>query len=669
MNLALFAVHGFIKQGESSDGSQLFGTCPFCGEHKFYVNTTNGLWDCKRCGRSGNPTTFLLQKGQVNAERLTGRVLNKLVEDRQGIKAHTLQEWGVGWDGKHYTIPMRGNNTQSVRNMKCFIPGGRSLATKGCHLTGMICDWSGEKEVPVYICEGEWDAMIMWQVLRRIKEPGDVLAVPGAGNMPEDTMKLLVGRRLVLLYDADEAGKKGMESAVKKLETIAAAPIHTIHWNAQDIEAGRDVRDLYLLHKASRTFFRELVRKVKPYKDEKESAQKGRKCKELNRAGMLRVFTKWLRLASYEPLDVMFATVLANWFVEGDPVWLFLVAPPGGVKTELLMTLSDAAGIMTTTTLTPHALISGAQFGREDPSLIPQLDGKVLVIKDFTTILTGNIMARDEIFGVLRDAYDGKIEKYFGNGVVRRYHSKFGILAGVTPIIESTSSANTVLGERFLKCRITATGKHIHAGKNAIAQAMQNLQHNDRMREELREAASRVLARQKPDKLPKVPQGYMHRIALLAQWVSVLRGVVSREKYTGQLQYKPMTEVGTRLAKQLLKLSLGLGLFREEDALTDRTFDTITRVAYATIPDRVEELVKQLFLHTAKGEGAVSLKDLCAWCHLPEGTARFLLQDLALLQVCMAGEDRGTWVLKKGMLKVMQQLGLYKEELSWKSGL
>jgi DNA primase len=54
-----------LKQelGESKPaGNQTRFNCPFCGEvkMKFYVNTENGLWDCKKCSMTGNPVKFVM---------------------------------------------------------------------------------------------------------------------------------------------------------------------------------------------------------------------------------------------------------------------------------------------------------------------------------------------------------------------------------------------------------------------------------------------------------------------------------------------------------------------------------------------------------------------------------------------------------------------------------
>ena len=92
-----------------------------------------------------------------------------------------------------------------------------------------------------------------------------------------------------------------------------------------------------------------------------------------------------------------------------------------------------------------------------DHSLLPKLDGKVLVIKDFTALLNMPREARQQILGDLRDAYDGNAAKAFGTHVeTRRYTSKFGIMAAVTGAIDKHAAVMQQLGERFLKLRLSS---------------------------------------------------------------------------------------------------------------------------------------------------------------------------------------------------------------------
>ena len=56
-------------------------------------------------------------------------------------------------------------------------------------------------------------------------------------------------------------------------------------------------------------------------------------------------FAQWLELPPpgpdrYEAIDVTLATPVAN-RMDGDPLWLFLVAPPSTGKTEMIRSLGD----------------------------------------------------------------------------------------------------------------------------------------------------------------------------------------------------------------------------------------------------------------------------------------------------------------------------------------
>ena len=82
---------------------------------------------------------------------------------------------------------------------------------------------------------------------------------------------------------------------------------------------------------------------------------------ELSSDDVIEKYRKWLHLKDADCLKIMFGTIFAN-RLEGDPIWMFLVAPPGGSKSELLMSLSSSKEILTTTSLTPHALVSGATW-------------------------------------------------------------------------------------------------------------------------------------------------------------------------------------------------------------------------------------------------------------------------------------------------------------------
>jgi hypothetical protein len=163
---------------------------------------------------------------------------------------------------------------------------------------------------------------------------------------------------------------------------------------------------------------------------------------------------RWLRLPSFDGLDVALATVIAN-RMDGDPLWLFLVAPPSGSKTEIIRALTDVPNIYPLSSLTAQTFASGFERRGVETSLLPKLDGRVLTLKDFGTVLTMYREKRAEILAQLREIYDGSFKKEFGNGKSVDWAGKVGLLAGCTPVIDRGDSAvNQALGERFLIYRL-----------------------------------------------------------------------------------------------------------------------------------------------------------------------------------------------------------------------
>lgn len=662
-----FSVHGvsFIT-ATTGEPQQGVGVCPFCGKEKFYVNTLNRLWDCKACQTSGNFEQFLDKKAAQNARELLSKPA-KLAElaTSRGINPQTLLSEGLGWDGINYTIPIQRGT--GLADLRLYSIGGKLRSTPGIKTYPIGLDGI-EADGPVYICEGEWD-YLAFREARAIcpRSAGvSVIGLPGAGVFKNEWAERLAGRDVICVYDNDPAGLAGELKALTVLKPFVRS-IKFIHW-PETVKAGFDLRDCWLEYSPdSVTFFkaleqltRELPRSPVTVEAGPEDALTG---DGLPRQEIIKAYQKWLHLPNPEVIDVLYATLLAN-RLPGDPLWMFLIAPPGGSKSELLMSLSEAPLITLLTTLTPKALISGMHVGGDkDPSLIPKLNNRVLIVKDFTTILSMQFNYREEILGIFRDAYDGQTGKMFGN-IVREYNSKFGFIAGVTSAIECFNTLHTTLGERFLRYRLDVRA----ADTTLIQRALENLTREGDMRGDLKLIANEALNYRLPTVAP-LPAWLVSRIVGLAQWTALCRGAVQREKYTKQLLFKPTSEIGTRLAKQLGKLALGLSLhYRSE--LHEEHYRIIAKVARDTIPDRAEEMIRRLWLNGGKTT-YLPTKELAQLTRMGEETSRSLLEDLVMLQIVERDPTSswaGRWRLSAQLVRLMAPLKLYAREEKWKKG-
>lgn len=154
-------------------------------------------------------------------------------------------------------------------------------------------------------------------------------------------------------------------------------------------------------------------------------------------------------------LPVILATMLAN-RLDTHPVWLMIIAGPSSGKTIFINALSQCDEGIMVSMLTPKTLISGAKnrdtVDGKEASLMAKLDGKVMLIKDASTITEMNPGNRSEVFSQLRTAFDGSLEKDSGLGR-KSFDAKFGIIIAGTSALEKVRTFESELGERFLNFR------------------------------------------------------------------------------------------------------------------------------------------------------------------------------------------------------------------------
>lgn len=665
-----FAQHGVVFEREQGD--QAGGKCPWCEKSlKFWVDPKTRLWDCKVCGVHGNWEQFLEHAHVEDRKRLKGSVTKPLTKDR-GLSAQTFRAFGFGWNGKEYTYPIR--DMKKVIDLRRYRPGKRGLSTKGGKISGFVGPEKRLDSKRLWVCEGEWDALALYEVLRKVGIKEDVYAVPGASNFPKNMLPIFESKEVVLCFDNDGPGQKGMTKTWDMLGGTAGKRVRLV-WPDDGLPDGYDLRDLY--HDANRDCQKMHKSLMKLLTDEAPVDSSGAKVadarsdtqddidpkgKGMAPAKVYKEFQKWLVMESPEVLDVMFGSLFAN-RIDADPFWIFFVAPAGGSKSEFLMTLDHAPLCHLESGLTPHSLISGMNIQGRDPSLIPRIIGKTLIVKDVTTILQMPQVHRDEIFGQLRDAYDGRCGKSFGNGVTRAYEGTFGVIGGVTPAIDKPVYAESIMGERFVKYRLRMKGK-ITKGKKACRRVLDNLTKKRGMREELMEISKRVIDRPvEPEDYPDMPSDFKDRLVDLAQWVANMRGFVSRDKYRRTVDMKPTAEVGTRLAGQLGILAMGIGIYHNMKVLDDYVYRIITKVARDTAPPTAEGMVRALYVNRHKDEATT--QEMAEWTSLPSSTCLYALQDLAMLDVLRHDPRASTWRFNPNMLKVMDKLRLYDTERGW----
>lgn len=337
------------------------------------------------------------------------------------------------------------------------------------------------------------------------------------------------------------------------------------------------------------------------------------------------VARRWLELADLDVLKVLLAAVVAN-RLDGDPVWLFLIAPPASAKTELLSALFELPYIYPLSTLTENTLLSGKdpkETKGQKVSLLPELNEKILVLKDFTSILELRPDTRQAILSQLREVYDGQFAKGVGNQPTLRWKGKLGLIAGVTEAVdlERYTGLHTTLGERFIQYRIAASDENA-----TLKKAIANIGREKQMREELKRAFGGFLEYLDTSPLDvDLPEQILNRISALVRLVIRARTGVIRD-YNGKREiiYTPEHEGPARLGKQLVALGVGLARLRGSQRLEEQDYSLLYRVGL----DSIHKLRRRVLSHLAACNGNVATPDIATSVRLSTQTTRRFLEDL-----------------------------------------
>ena len=326
---------------------------------------------------------------------------------------------------------------------------------------------------------------------------------------------------------------------------------------------------------------------------------------------------RWLLIQDKSLLKVILGAVVAN-KLEGDPVWMFIVAAPGGTKTELIRGLAKIEGIYSISDLTPQTFLSGER-GKTGSLLLRLPYGTILTYKDFTTVLSMHRDKQQAIISQLREIFDGYYRKEFGTGETKTWEGKLGFIAGVTSVIDRHYEIYSVLGERFIQYR-PIQAKDVDMAIRAIKNSGQE----KAMREDIQNATADFLSSiHLPTEKVALPDDLQERIAYMAALCVRARSGVIRDGYsTREIELIPEAELPTRLAKQLITLLIAVSLIDGQPP--ESNYELIWKVAMDSVPQKRRRVLEMLITADRKLETA----EVATKIGYPTNTTRRVLEDL-----------------------------------------
>lgn len=360
-------------------------------------------------------------------------------------------------------------------------------------------------------------------------------------------------------------------------------------------------------------------------------------------------FEKWMLIPDKYLIKYVMSCYCANELSQ-RPVWAIIIAPSGGGKTEILNSLLSLPKIYSLSTLTPNTFLSGMP-GARDASLLPKLNGKILVFKDWTVVLSMQKDARAEIFGQFRDIYDGAMTKVFGNGQARTWTGKVSILGASTEAVDMSQQQTTHLGERFVFYRPVMPDRKLVAFKS-----LENSTHQDDMTRELQNAVYSFIKGidfTKYSELPQMEQKDKAELVLLTEFMTKARsGVIRNIGGRNEVIYVPTPEMPTRVLQQVGLIGSG-AMIVNGGPLTTEDMAMLYKTTLDSVPRTNWMVIKEM----AKGNGQTTAAIATALGY-PTETIRMYLENQAMLGVCTRekAEGRGDrWTLDPGYLSIVQR--------------
>ncbi len=367
---------------------------------------------------------------------------------------------------------------------------------------------------------------------------------------------------------------------------------------------------------------------------------------------------------------VFLPAVTKCWLGKLNPLWCQIIGPPGCGKTLHLEMLTKWDQALFLSSLTEKTLISGFRSEDEpdkDLSLIQFLNYKMLVIKDFTLLLQSSKHTRDAVIGQFRDAYDGSTSKAFGNIGYKQYESRFSMILAVTPVIDHYHSINQSLGERFVSRRVYAS-RRIERTRSAFL--------NTTGKQDGSLTALKDLCSEYVSIFPKLkqtavgwPLKYQKRMVAMADFLSVARSHVQRERDGQSISSRPSPEVGTRIVSQLAQCAMGYAAMNGLEEIDERCWNFVAKIGCDSLPSVVSWVLFHVWDLTRKSRqdpAYFGVRDLLQRSRLGFKTTQQIVTDLHFNGVLLAkyrgGGNRNTvYALKPEQKEIIDVIGIFSK--------
>lgn len=355
------------------------------------------------------------------------------------------------------------------------------------------------------------------------------------------------------------------------------------------------------------------------------------------------VFDKYRLYQDRNLVRMICASVIANQ-LEGKsskPFWVVFVAPPGGGKSDIVATLTGVTKnekklFEEISDLTSASFASGMNSLEGETSLLKRLEnnhGALLLFKDFTTVLSKNKDDMAMIMAYLREIYDGKFEKKFGNGKNVKWEGKVGLIACSTTVIYNKLQDISVMGDRLILYQIEQPDR-IAVQKKIFENEDNGTDGSVEMADAMQEYMKKVFSFLKRNSIDeKIPIETREEFLEIADFVTLARSGVVWNWRHDRIVYVPEPEMPTRVLRQLIALADALRVINAVDNkkfnLSKNDLKIIVKVAL----DSISSPRRNLLIIIASYSNGITMTALASEFGMPYETTKDHIDELLAIKL------------------------------------
>lgn len=355
-------------------------------------------------------------------------------------------------------------------------------------------------------------------------------------------------------------------------------------------------------------------------------------------------------------LDLLCAIAISSW-TKSDAIWLLIVGAPSSGKSEYVNSLGGLSFAHQVSTLTENALLSAmpGSDGKEKSLLHRMGNNALMLMKDYTSILSLKEELRKKILGDLREIYDGHLKKETGTGKVLEWGPgfKLNFIGAVTDAVYLGEGDDASMGRRTLSWimpRLT------HETRIKMAKrSSQNISGAQIKRDKIKELFAEFIEIKKlelPDDLDPLPEDLIDELITVADFSTKMRTATART-FQGDLCFTPEAEAPMRMANQLMIMAQIL-IFLNDGVLKQSHHDILCKIALDSIPRQ-----RMVALEVLARYEAVDTKGLAQELNYPTKTVLKWLEDINVLKGCsrFLSGSRDMWKLNQRDREIMVKYG------------